>query len=135
MKYEILPPPIPYGDITLYRIKAAETCGDVKEGDLGGLVEGSDNLAQSGCAWLYGEAKAYGGGKLSDCAKARDNAEIKDGAWLRGCAEAEGNAVITNGADVSGLVSVGENAKVSGARLSGLLRVYGDNVVTGDNWG
>ena len=41
----------------LFRIKALVSFGDVKEGELGGLVEKEENLDQSGNAWVSGDAR------------------------------------------------------------------------------
>lgn len=44
----------------LFRIKALVSFGDVKEGELGGLVEKEENLDQSGDARVYGDAWVSG---------------------------------------------------------------------------
>ena len=46
--------------ITLHRIKAIASFGNVQKGDLGGLVEGEENLSQSGDAWVSGDAQVSG---------------------------------------------------------------------------
>ena len=57
----------------LFRIKALVSFGDVKEGELGGLVEKEENLDQSGNAWVYGNARVsgnarvYGNARVQNC--------------------------------------------------------------------
>lgn len=51
----------------LFRIKALVSFGDVKEGELGGLVEKEENLDQSGGAWVYGDALVYGDARVQNC--------------------------------------------------------------------
>ena len=51
----------------LFRIKALVSFGDVKEGELGGLVEKEENLDQSGDAWVYGNARVCGDAQVQNC--------------------------------------------------------------------
>ena len=51
----------------LFRIKALVSFGDVKEGELGGLVEKEENLDQSGNAWVYGNAGVSGDARVQNC--------------------------------------------------------------------
>lgn len=51
----------------LFRIKALVSFGDVKEGELGGLVEKEENLDQSGNALVYGNARVYGDARVQNC--------------------------------------------------------------------
>ena len=61
----------------LFRIKALVSFGDVKEGELGGLVEKEENLDQSGNAWVYGNARVYG------------DARVYGNAWVSGDARVQ----------------------------------------------
>ena len=45
------------GGVTLFRIKALISFGNVEKGELGGYVEKEDNLCHSGNAWVTGNAK------------------------------------------------------------------------------
>jgi hypothetical protein len=46
---------------TLYRIRALVAIGTlVSAGDLGGYIESEKNLAESGSAWVYGNAQVSG---------------------------------------------------------------------------
>ena len=56
----------------LFRIKALVSFGDVKEGELGGLVEKEENLDQSGNAWVYGDARVYGNAWVSGDARVQN---------------------------------------------------------------
>lgn len=56
-KYELLiDDTIDVFGITLFRIKALISFGNVAKGDLGGYVKKEDNLSHSGDAWVYGNA-------------------------------------------------------------------------------
>lgn len=138
MKYELLPAPVPFSfegkQYILYKIKALETFGDVSSGETGGLVESTDNLAQLGCCWLYGNAKAFGNARVYDNAKAYDNTIIAGKTKFYGCAKARGNAVMKGTSEVYDLARVYENAVIENAKVRGLFRVYGENQVTGDIW-
>lgn len=61
MKYELLPDPIPFSfngkTYTLFKIKALEDFGDIKTGDVGGMVESTANLCGVGSCWLTYEAQ------------------------------------------------------------------------------
>ena len=61
---------------TLYQIKALKSFGDVKKGDLGGWIEGYDNLSQSDTAWVYNNAKVYEDALVCDKAKVYGNAMV-----------------------------------------------------------
>ena len=60
----------------LFRIKALVSFGDVKEGELGGLVEKEENLDQSGNAWVYGNARISGDARVSGDAQVSGNARV-----------------------------------------------------------
>jgi hypothetical protein len=66
-KYELLPTNrcTPEGR-PLWQLRATRDFGDVKAGDLGGLVEGEHNLPQDGNAWVHPGATLYGEGFVSD---------------------------------------------------------------------
>jgi hypothetical protein len=66
-KYELLPTnrAAPSGR-ALYQLRALRDFEDVREGDLGGFVEGEHNLPHEGNAWIYGTATLYGHGYVAD---------------------------------------------------------------------
>src|SRR3990167_4228400 len=72
MKYDLLKEE----GTNLLRLKALKSFGDVKEGDLGGLVETSENLSQEDNAWVYKDAKVSGNAKVFGNAKVYGDAEV-----------------------------------------------------------
>lgn len=58
--------------ITLRRIRALISFGDVKAGDLGGFIEKENNLSQRGNAWVYDDAQVY------------NDAQVCGDAWVYG---------------------------------------------------
>lgn len=61
---------------TLYRIQAVRDFADVKAGDLGGFVESTSNLSQSGNCWIYDNACVFGNASVSIDAKVKDHAVV-----------------------------------------------------------
>ena len=122
------------GGTVLHRIRALWDIPrfGVKAGELGGFVEGENNLSQDGDAWVYGnacvydnarvfgnakiygkalvygkawvsgDAKVYGGAEVSGDAKVYGDAEVYGNAWVYGAAEVYGNACVSDNAEVSG---------------------------------
>ena len=75
-KYELLiDDTIDIFGVTLFRIKALISFGNVEKGDLGGYVKKEDNLSHYGNAWVYGDARVSG------------NAEVSGDAWVSGDAD------------------------------------------------
>ena len=113
----------------LHRIRALRDIlrFGVKAGELGGFVEGENNLSQDGDAWVSGDAKVYGKAWVSGNAEISGNANVSGDAKVYGKAWVSGNACVSGDAKVSG------NAEVYGkAWVSGNARVYGDAEVYGD---
>jgi hypothetical protein len=52
--------------VTLHRIKAVRSFGDIKEGDFGGFVEKEENISGHFEAWVYGDAKVWGDARVYD---------------------------------------------------------------------
>ena len=50
--------------VTLHRIKAVRSFGNVKEGDLGGFVEKEENISEHFEAWVCGNAKVCGNAEV-----------------------------------------------------------------------
>ena len=99
---------LPFGTVTLHRIKAVVEFRLVKVGDLGGWIEKEENLSHEENAWVYGNAKVYGD------------------AWVCGNAKVYGDAKVCGNAEVYG------NAKVYGdAWVCGNAKVYGDAWICG----
>lgn len=61
---------------TLHRIQAVRDFADVKSGDLGGFVESTSNLSQSGNCWIYDNACVFGNASVSIDAKVKDHAVV-----------------------------------------------------------
>ena len=97
---------LPFGTVTLHRIKAVVEFGLVKVGDLGGWIEKEENLSHEENAWVYGDAevcgnaKVYGNAKVCGNAKVYGDAEVYGNAWVCGNAEVRGNAWVCGNAKV-----------------------------------
>ena len=109
---------LPFGTVTLHRIKAVVEFGLVKVGDLGGWIEKEENLSHEENAWVYGDAevcgnaKVYGNAKVCGNAKVYGDAEVYGNAWVCGNAEVRGNAKVYGNAKVRGNAWVYGDAKV-----------------------
>ena len=128
-KYELIP-----SDMEgLFRVKALKDFGNVKKGDIGGYVEGENNLSQDGNCWIY------------DNAVICDNARVEDNAQVYGDAEVCGDAIVCDYAKVWGNAIVRDNARVlvnarvlcnaviqDNAVVHGEVRIF-DNVIVCDN--
>lgn len=122
-KYEITEETLVFDGHVLHRIKAVRDFGSVKEGDEGGWIEKEENLFHEGCAWVHGDALAYG------------NAKVYGDAWVSGNAQVYGNAQVCGNARVYGNAWVSGNARVYGkAWVYGNAQVYGDALVYGNAW-
>ena len=112
---------------TLHRVRALRNFGMVKAGDLGGWIEGEDNLSHDGYAWVYGEAQVEGNACVTGGARVGGNARVSGEALVTG------NALVSDAAWVYGWSQVTGNAYVGGdARVGGNARVTGSACVTGD---
>ena len=133
------------GGTILHRIRALRDIPrfGVKAGELGGFVEGENNLSQDGDAWVsgdaevsgdakvYGKAWVYGNSKVFGKAKVSDNACVYGDAWVYGKAKVYGKAWVYGNAEVSGNAKVYGDACVSGnAEVSG----YADYMVIKNIW-
>ena len=92
-KYELTAEFIEKWGKKLFRIKALISFESVEVGELGGYVEKEDNLAQTGNAWVYGDAEVYGN------ARVYGDARVSGNAWVYGNAEVYGNAWVSGNAD------------------------------------
>ena len=117
-KYEMLyDDKIEVAGRTLYKIRALRDFNDVKAGNLGGYIEGEENLSQDEDCWVYGNAQVYG------------DAHVYGNAWVYGNAQVYGDAHVYGNAWVYG------NAQVYGnAWVYGNAKVYGDAWVCGNAW-
>ena len=112
------------GGTVLHRIRALRDIPrfGVKAGELGGFVEGENNLSQDGKAWVSDNAEVSGNAKVYGNAEVYGNAKVYGNAWVSGNAKVYGNAAVSGDARVSGDAEVYGNAKV-----------YGDAEVSGDS--
>ena len=114
-KYELTSETKVINGVELHRIKALESFGNIKKGELGGWIESEKNLSQYGNAWVY------------------DNAKVGGNAWVYGNAVVRGTVVVSENATVCETATVRGNAKVGGnARISGNAWVC-DNATVGGN--
>lgn len=131
--------------ITLYRIQALQTFGDVKKNDYGGFIESEKNLSTNDKSWIYNDAAVFDQAKILGSSKILGDSMIYDNAIVNqnsivfgssevfGSAKIMGNSVIKNHAKVydtviiSGRSEIKDNAEVFGNSL------LFDNVVIGDN--
>ena len=66
------------GGTVLHRIRALRDIPrfGVKAGELGGFVEGENNLSQDGDAWVFCNANVYGNARVSGNANVSGDAEV-----------------------------------------------------------
>ena len=120
-KYELTSETKVINGVELHRIKALESFGNIKEGELGGWIEREENLSQYGDAWVGGNAMV------------RENAVVFNNACVHGNAKVRGNAIICGNATVFGDAVVRENATVFGdAKVRGNAIIYENAKVFGD---
>ena len=122
--------------VTLHRIKAVRSFGNVKEGDFGGFVEKEENISEHFEAWVYYNAIVCGDAKVYDNAKVYGNAIVCGNAKVYGNVKVYGNAIVCGGAKVYDNAKVYGNAKVCGnAKVRGNAKVY-DNAdyIVFKNW-
>ena len=140
-KYELIP-----SDIEgLFRIKALKDFNNVKNGDIGGYVEGEKNLSQLGDCWIYDNAvvrdnaKIYNNAVIRDYASVCDNARIWGDSKILNYGQVYGNAEVCGDAVVCNCTNVYHNARVFGnaiirdnAVVRGDARIF-DYVIVCDN--
>ena len=115
------------GPVTLQRIRALDTFGDIQKGELGGWIESERNLSQEGEAFVYEQSKVYGNARVEGNAEVRGNAEIS------GNAEVYGNANVYDDARVYGDARVSDRAWIQdNAQISGRAHIDGQAVVRGE---
>ena len=107
-KYELTEETLAVDGHVLHRIKALRDFGNVKKGNIGGWIEGQENLSHDDDCWVYGNAEVYGD------AKVLGNAEVHGNAIVLGNAEVYGNAIVLGDAKVLGDAEVYGNAEVHG---------------------
>lgn len=63
-KYELTSDTKVNRGVVLHRIKALNSFGNIKKGELGGWIEGEKNLSQDGDAWVCDNAMVFNNAKL-----------------------------------------------------------------------
>lgn len=150
-KYELTSETKVINGVELHRIKALDSFGNIKKGELGGWIESEKNLSQSGDAWVgdnamvYENAKVGGYAMVCGYAVISGNATLCGHAWVSGHATVGGYAVISGHATVCGHATVGGHATVDeyataygdamvyeNATVDGHAMVGGDATIRGD---
>ncbi|MFR7821403.1 MAG: hypothetical protein ACLU24_12890, partial [Candidatus Pseudoruminococcus sp.] len=107
-KYEMLyDDKIEVAGRTLYKIRALRDFNDVKAGNLGGYIEGEENLSQDEDCWVYGNAQVYGNAWVYGNAKVYGDAWVCGNAWVHGDAKVYGDALISKINDILCVANIG----------------------------
>jgi conserved hypothetical protein len=128
---------------TLHRIQAVRDFADVKSGDLGGFVESTSNLSQSGNCWVYDNACVFGNALVSIDAKVKDHAVVYNTytntpgdsrlnrTSVSDSAVVENRAIVRNRAMIKHFAVVSGNAIVENeVQLTGHSFVGYDSIIT-----
>ena len=91
-KYEMTSETKIVNGVTLHRIKALISFGDIHEGDIGGFIEKEENLSNEGNAWVYGDAEVCSNAWVFGDAEVYGNAWVSGNAWVCGNARVYGDA-------------------------------------------
>lgn len=95
MKYELTDNTIQHDDKIFYRIRALKDFSNVKQGDLGGYLESTNNLSQVGDCWVSGWAL------ISGAAKVKGKARVFGNAWLRDFALVTGDVDVCDDSNIN----------------------------------
>ena len=122
-----------YGGHILHQIKALKSFGSVMKGDLGGWVEGYNNLSQSDTAWVEGNAMVWGNAKVLNSAWIYDNAQVYGNATVSGLACIYGNAKVYGNSIIHEEIDIRENDEIkdnsSYLVLNNVLSSFGQRFV------
>ncbi|MGQ8870316.1 hypothetical protein [Myroides sp. TSA_177.3] len=129
-KYQLTEESMDYKGHTLWRIQNMIT------GEMGGWVEGYNNLSQEEGCMVWEEAKVYGNAYIDNEATISGNAEISGHARVYGNAKVYGNATVGGNASVLGYARVYEDAMITDyamlegdSTVQGSAKVYGHALV------
>lgn len=135
-KYELTSETKVINGVELHRIKALDSFGNIKKGDLGGWIESEKNLSQYGDAWVYYNAVVFDNARVYDNATVCENATVFENARVCGNAKVGGNAEVSDNAIVCGNAEVCRNAVVfnnarvyDNATVDGNAKVYENSTV------
>lgn len=136
----------------VYRIKALQDFGDVKEGDIGGYIESEANLSQRehDKAWVYDDSIVYGRGEVVNDGLVYKGAIVKD-SRVENDSRVSHNAEVTNSRITNGSTvqdcktfyakidnttichdTVIKNSSVSDSTIGNGVRIYNSKVVESD---
>ena len=76
MKYKLTQETKVVAGVTLHRIQALKSFGDVTKGDFGGWVASEANLSQEGLCWVSEKARVYGAARVFENACVYRNARV-----------------------------------------------------------
>lgn len=135
----------PFGNLTLFRIEANKTFGNIKKGDKGGYIQKEENLSTTDKAWVADKAMVFGSGKVSGnaqvygnalvCGSVSENAKVYDNAQVIGSSQVYGNARIYGNAEIYGDAQVKDNAQVyDDAKVKGNALIFGNARIHGKGW-
>ena len=113
-KYELTSETKVINGVELHRIKALNSFGNIKKGELGGWIESEKNLSQYENAWVCDNASVFGHAWVEGNATVSGNAKVCGNAMVGGNATVSGNATICENATVSDNAIICENATISG---------------------
>ena len=65
-----------------FRIRALKDFGDVKAGDIGGLIEKEENLSHEGNCWIYDQARVLDNARVLDSAIVGGNTIVSEHALI-----------------------------------------------------
>lgn len=124
-KYILTPNTKVVNGVTVFQIRCVSFTGPVTYGALGGYVESTANLSQSGDSWIYDSAAVYGNANVSG------DATVRNSATVYGNAKVYGNATIKDSTSVYGDAKIFDNATIRGtAEIRDRSKVYGNAYVT-----
>lgn len=105
-----------------FRVKAIKSFGNIKIGQIGGIVSGEQNLAQDGTCWIDFDSS------VTDNAFVSGNAQVMKGSRLIGNARVYDDASIKCSI-LSDFVEIYDNAIIDHSTVSVRSKVYGKAVV------
>ena len=109
----------------LSRIVAKRDFGNIKKGTLGGFIEDTHNLSQTGNCWIGEKAMVYGFARISKDAIVRGQAVVKDRVIVTDNAVVEGNTLLDQHVFVGGHAYIGNSTYLSGtATIVDHARLY-----------
>lgn len=126
-KYELTNDTKIVNGVTVHRIVALKSFGNVTEGDSGGWIEKESNLSQSGDAWVADDAVVYDNAVVRGDAKVFGNVVVYDHALINGHANVTDNVIIRGNAYISGDARVFERAIVEGYAM-----IYDNAIIVGN---